>query len=64
MHSHMNVKLYRGADKTLARSDWKYNWKVATFHPTRSSLLPQRPGWTDNLLNFFEWLAKVRVWSL
>jgi len=28
-------------------------------------LLPQRPGWTDRLLDFFfEWLAKVRVWSL
>jgi len=27
---------------------------------TQWSLLPQRPGWTDNLLNFFEWLAKVR----
>jgi len=21
-------------------------------------------GWTDSLLNFYEWLAKVRVWSL
>jgi len=29
------------------------NWKVAFFRPTRRSLLPQRPGWTDNLLNFF-----------
>jgi len=26
-----------------------------------SSLLPWRPGWTDNLLNFFEWLAEVRA---
>jgi hypothetical protein len=24
-------------------------------------LLPLRPGSTDNLLNFFEWLAKVRA---
>ena len=41
--------------------DWKYNWKVAIFRPTRRSLLPRRPGWTDNLLNFFEWLAKGRA---
>ena len=51
-----------GADKSLARPDLKNNWKVATFRPTRRSLLPRRPGWTDKLLNFFEWLAKVRVW--
>jgi len=37
---------------------------VAIFRPTRSSLLLRGPGWTDNLLNFFNWLAKVRVWSL
>jgi len=38
----------------------KNNWKVAIFRPTWRSLLPRRPGWTDNLLNFFfEWLAKV-----
>jgi len=35
--------------------------KVAIFRPTRRSLLPRRPGWKDNLLNFFEWLAKVRT---
>jgi len=40
--------------------DWKKNnWKVAIFCPTRRSLLPRRPGWTDNILNFFEWFAKV-----
>jgi len=44
---------YRGADKSLARSDWKNNWKVAIFHPTWRSVLPRRPGWMDNLLNFF-----------
>jgi len=48
--------LYRGADKSLARPDWKSNWKVAIFRPTRRSLLPRRPGWTDNLLNLF-WMA-------
>ena len=45
---------------TTCSLDWKNNWKVAIFRPTRRSLLPRRPGWTDNLLNFFvEWLAKV-----
>ena len=35
--------------------------KVAIFRPTRRSLLPRSPGWTDKLLNFFEWLVKVRA---
>jgi len=39
----------------------KNNWKVAIFCPTWRSVLPWRPGWMDNLLNFFEWLAKVRA---
>jgi len=39
----------------------KNNWKIAIFRPTQRSLLPRRPGWTDNILNFFEWLAKVRA---
>jgi hypothetical protein len=29
----------------------KNNWKVAIFRSTRTSLLPRRPGWKDNLLN-------------
>ena len=41
---------------TTCSLDWKNNWKVAIFLPTRRSLLPRRPGWTDNLLNFF-WVA-------
>ena len=49
--------LYRGAGKSLARTDWnKNNWKVAIFRPTR------RPGWTDSLLNCF-WVA-CKSWSL
>jgi hypothetical protein len=28
------------------------NWKVAIFRPTRRSLLPRRPGSTDNILIF------------
>ena len=43
----------RGVDKSLARPDLKKNRKVAIFRPTRRSLLPRRPGWTDNLLNCF-----------
>ena len=31
----------------------KNNWKVTAFRPTRRSLLSRRPGWTDNLLNYF-----------
>ena len=55
---HTNLKLghSRGADKSLARSNWKNNWKVDIFRPTRRSLLPRRPGWKDNVLNFF-WVA-------
>ena len=41
---------------TTCSLDWKNNWKVAIFRPTRRPLLPRRPGWTDNLLNFF-WVA-------
>ena len=39
----------------------KNNWKFAIFRPMRRSLLPRRPGWKENLLIFFEWLAKVRA---
>ena len=43
----------------LAPSDYhlfpglKNKWKVTIFRPTRRSLLPRRPGWTDNFLIFF-----------
>jgi len=48
----------RGVDKSLARPDWKKKiWKFVIFHPTGKSLLPRRPGWTDNLMNFFFWVA-------
>jgi len=36
---------------TTSSLDWKNIWKVAIFLPTRKSLLPGRPDWTDNLLN-------------
>jgi len=44
---------YRGVDKFLARPVWKNNCKVDIFRPTRKSLLPRRPGWTDKFLNCF-----------
>ena len=31
----------------------KKKMKARYFFPTRRSLLPRRPGWTDNMLNFF-----------
>ena len=46
---------------TTCSLDWKNNWKFGIFRPKRKSLLPGRPAWTDKILNFFEWLAKVRV---
>ena len=45
--------LYRGADKSLARRDWKKIGIFAILRPTRRSLLLRRPAWTDNLLNCF-----------
>jgi len=47
------TELNRGADKSLARTDCKSNWQVAIFRPTRRSLLPRGPGWTEKLLNSF-----------
>jgi len=38
---------------TTCSLDWKNNWKVSIFHPMLRSLLPRRPIWTTNLLNFF-----------
>jgi len=32
------------SDKSLARPDWKNNWKFAIFHPTWRLLLLRRPG--------------------
>ena len=53
--------LCRSADKTLDWPDWKNNWKVAIFLPTRMSLLPRRPGWTDKHLNCFWVVCKCLV---
>jgi len=45
---------------TTCSLDWISNWKVAIFRPTRSSLLPRRPGWTDNFLDFLSGLQKLQ----
>ena len=44
---------------TTCSLDWKNSWKIAIFRPTRRSLLPQRPGWTDNILIFLSGLQKL-----
>ena len=42
----------------------KNNWKVAIFRPTQRSLLPRRPGWTDNfVIFFFSGLQKLEQWA-
>ena len=50
----VRMGLYRGADKSLAWADWKNNWNVAIFRPTRRSLLPRRPGWKSSQKIFFQ----------
>ena len=51
----------------LALSDYhlfpglKKQLKGRHFRSIQRSLLPQRPGWMDNLPNFFDWLAKGRA---
>ena len=61
--SHNGV-IHRGAEKSLARTDWRSNWKTAIFRPTRKSLLLRRPGWTDNFLHFFFFLSGLQILSL
>jgi len=46
---------------TTCSLNWRNNWKIAIFRPTRRSLLPRRSGWTDKFLIFFEWHTKVRA---
>ena len=42
---------------TTCSLDWKNDWKLAIFLPTRRSILPRRPLCTDNFLIFFFWVA-------
>jgi hypothetical protein len=39
----------------------KKQLEATIFHLTLRALLPQRPGWLDNLLNFVCWLANFRA---
>ena len=41
----------------------KKNFKVAIFRPTWKTLLPRRPGWTENFLNFFSVLHEIEHWA-
>jgi len=54
-HPHYSPDLWPH-QTTICSLDRKNSWKLAIFRPTWRSLLPRRPGWTDNLLNFF-WVA-------
>jgi hypothetical protein len=39
----------------------KKQFKSRYISSDTRSLLQRRPGWTDKVLNFFEWLARVRA---
>jgi len=43
---------------------WKNISKFAIFRPKRRSVLPRRPGWTENILIFFlSGLRKLEQWA-
>jgi hypothetical protein len=44
---------------TTCSLDWKNSWQVAILLPTRRSLLPWRPSWTDKLLNVLSGLQML-----
>ena len=56
---------YRGADKSLARPDWKNNWKVANFS-FNAEVIAAAETWLDRQPSefFLSGLQKLRVWSL
>ena len=56
---------YRGADKSLARPDWKKQLKSRHFS-SDPEVIAVAETWLDRQTSgfFFEWLAKDRVWSL
>ena len=47
--------LFPGLKKTIERSPF--------FRPIRRSMLPRRPGWTGNILNFFFFGVACRSYS-
>jgi len=55
---------YNGADKFLARPDWK---KLKCRHfSSDAEVIAAAETWLDGQSSdfFFEWLAKVTIWSL
>ena len=56
---------YMGADKSLARPDWKKQFQGPHFW-SNAGVIAAAETWLDGQTFefFFEWLAKVRVWSL
>ena len=59
--THPILRIWPRRTTTCSLDLKKNNWKFAIFRPTRRSLLPRIPCWTDNLQIFFQWLAKVRA---
>ena len=59
-----SLQIYRGADKSLARTDQKKQLKGRHFS-SDAEVTAAAETWLDGQPSeFFEWLAKVRVWSL
>jgi len=55
---------YSGADKSLALPDWKKQLKGRQFS-SDAEVIGAAQTWLDGQhLNFFEWLVRVKVWSL
>ena len=63
--SYLDVTSYKGADKSLARPDWKKRLKGRHFS-SDAEVIAAAETWLDGQTSefIFEWLAKVRVWSL
>ena len=67
VYSNLTNVFSRGADKSLARPDWKKTIEKSQFfirrrrHWCRGDLVGRTTFW---IFFFLEWLAKVRVWSL
>ena len=57
--------IYRGADKTLARPDWK-NYLKGRHFSSDAEVIAAVETCLDGQLSelLYEWLAKVRIWSL
>jgi len=58
------LAFYRGADKSLARPDWKKT--IGSRFSSDAEVIVAAETWLDGQTFWvvFEWLAKFRVWSL